>query len=193
MIEPNDELILDCSTGSCYIRPSEAVLRKFEPALQHHRHHARLPQLSPRSGPDPGWHGDPARRNVSLVSELPLLQRYGAMGIGLYRTEFMFMIRPRMPPRTSSTASSAASWKRAASTPSRSGLWTWRGQAAALRGLPARRRTRSWAGAGSGSCSRNPDFFLAHLRAILRTTVHGRVNILLPMVADLDELLAPRT
>jgi phosphoenolpyruvate-protein kinase (PTS system EI component) len=35
----------------------------------------------------------------------------------------------------------------------------------------------------------NPNYFEPHLRAILRTTVHGRVNVLLPMVANLDELL----
>ena len=35
----------------------------------------------------------------------------------------------------------------------------------------------------------NPHYFEPHLRAILRTTTHGRVNILLPMVADLEEML----
>jgi phosphoenolpyruvate-protein phosphotransferase len=188
-VRMDDQIILDTSTGSAYIRPSQDIVDKFAHIL---RHHATQGKHTPPCTPEPGLTPDGTAvrlgGNISLISELPLLQRYGAMGIGLYRTEFMFMVRAAYPSedeqyqvfrRVAEAGGDFSATIRILDVGGDKPLpyvdfgqepnpfLGWRG----LRFLLA-----------------NLHYLEPHLRAVLRATAHGRVNILLPMVADLEEL-----
>jgi len=126
--------------------------------------------------------------NISLISELPLLERYGAMGIGLYRTEFMFMVRSAYP----TEEEQYQVFRRIVEAGGANSV-TIRvldvGGDKALPYVDFGQESNSFLGwRGLRFLLSNLHYFEPHLRAILRATVHGRVNILLPMVADLDEL-----
>ncbi|NOY81752.1 MAG: phosphoenolpyruvate--protein phosphotransferase [Kiritimatiellaeota bacterium] len=192
-IRPGDPLIVDCATGLCHVRPGPEIVRKFRPALRFHKTKTRRRALP--SGATcrlcATADGVPVRLggNISLISELPLLERYGAMGIGLYRSEFLFMIRPDFPSEDSQykVFQRIVEGSPAASVTLRildvggdkplpytdfgseaNPFLGWRGMRFLL------------------DC---PQYFEPHLRAILRATVHGKVSILIPMVADVAELL----
>ena len=188
-VRMNDEIILDTSTGCAYIRPSQDIVAKFEHALRHHSTPGKHAPCKPESGFTSDGTAIRLGGNISLISELPLLERYGAMGIGLYRTEFMFMVRAAYPSedeqyqvfrRVAEAGGEFSSTIRILDVGGDKPLpyvdfgqepnpfLGWRG----LRFLLA-----------------NPHYLEPHLRAVLRATAHGRVNILLPMVADLEELL----
>lgn len=189
-IRSGDEILVDCGAGNCYVRPSASLVRRFRVPLAHftaRREEGEVVETS--SGKTRDGVDIRLGANISLISELPLLSRYGAMGIGLYRTEFMFMVRASYPTeeeqfnvfrRVVAAGGSASVTVRVIDVGGDKPLpyvefgaednpfLGWRG----IRFLLSR-----------------PEYFAPHLRAILRTTVHGRVNVLLPMVADLDELL----
>ncbi len=188
-IRKNDDVILDCSDGSCHVRPTRQVVKHFGPALRFHARPKVVPaavcELSATAD------GTPIRLggNISLINELPLLERYGAMGVGLYRTEFMFMIRNLYPTEDEQY------------NVFRSVVKDGGGSSVTIRILDVggdkplpyvnfgREDNPALGWRGMRFLLSNPQYLAPHLRAILRTTVHGRVNILLPMVADLDELL----
>ena len=192
-IHQDDDLILDCSTGSCYVRPSQTVLERFQPALVHHRQKDETAIVFP---PAPAQTADGAAvrlsGNISLISELPLLQRYGALGIGLYRTEFMFMIRGTYPAEDEQYNIFRQVVEVGGESPVTVRILDVGGDKP-LPYVDFGAEDNPFLGwRGLRFMLTNPQFMEPHLRAILRTTLHGKVNILLPMVADLEELLLAR-
>ena len=114
----------------------------------------------------------------------------GADGIGLYRTEFLFMDRPSAP----SEEEQLAAYRRV--------LETMQGKPVIIRTLdiggdkaipymntPA--ETNPFLGYRAiRICLRQPKLFMTQLRAILRASGYGQTRIMYPMVASLEEIWA---
>ena len=94
-IKENDKVILDCYTGNIYINPDPETEKSFSEVLKSRT------EKGIESDPEPAFTKDskqiPVNANLSLISEVDLLKRSGADGIGLYRTEFLYMIRDYPP------------------------------------------------------------------------------------------------
>ena len=132
------------------------------------------------------------RANLDLPEEADDAKDHGAEGVGLYRTEFLVVGRAVMPGRKSSTEPIARSQKRlrtvaSTSAPSTSAATSFR----CFCTCPPR-RTRSSGGVPSGSASDEPQLFRTQLRAILRSTAHGDVHVLLPLINDSTEIQRTR-
>jgi phosphotransferase system enzyme I (PtsI) len=166
------------------------LVKKFRGPLALHRKRDEPPVDVPKTNPQTR-DGETLRLggNISLVSELPLLERYGARGIGLYRTEFMFMIRANYP-----TEEEQYDVFRKVVDACQGASTTIRvldvGGDKPLQYVDFGHEDNPFLGwRGIRFLLSNPQYFEPHLRAILRTTENGRINILLPMVADVEELL----
>jgi len=104
-IENGDPVLLDGETGEVHIRPIESHLARFnlrmnirgEMAKAYDANRGR-PAVT-RDGRHISMH-----LNAGLVMDLPQLDRSGAEGIGLFRTEFQFMITRHMPRLDEQTA-----------------------------------------------------------------------------------------
>ncbi|HHJ14927.1 MAG TPA: phosphoenolpyruvate--protein phosphotransferase [Gammaproteobacteria bacterium] len=126
--------------------------------------------------------------NVELLDDIRTARLYGADGIGLYRTEFLFMNREDTPDEEEQFEHYAE-------------------LARAMHGLPVTIRTIDLgadkeAGAGQGTdapnpalglrairlCLARPKLFRTQLRAILRAGAAGRVQMMLPMLSCASEL-----
>lgn len=97
-IEDGTGVLMDGYTGNIYVSPEPDLAGKFEKQLE------RFPttdwqQAGNVVGPAATSDGEvvKVRANVNLLSEIPLARQVGADGIGLYRTEFPFMIRSSFP------------------------------------------------------------------------------------------------
>ncbi len=90
-------VLLDADIGNLYVRPSETVIRRFESQRRARAATAR----HTRAMTDTTHTRDGTRirllANINLLSELPTAIDLKAEGIGLYRTEFPFLIRPTFP------------------------------------------------------------------------------------------------
>lgn len=114
----------------------------------------------------------------------------GADGIGLYRTEFLFMDRPSAP----SEEEQLAAYRQV--------LETMQGKSVIIRtldiggdkGIPymnAPAETNPFLGYRAiRICLRQPELFMTQLRAILRASVYGQARIMYPMIASLEEIRA---
>jgi len=129
--------------------------------------------------------------NIELPEDLPKVKKVAASGIGLFRTEFLFMNRAEIPdeneqylaylrviksmkglPVTIRTLDIGADKQFSDAT------YTETAVATSALGLRAIRL-----------CLKNPSIFKPQLRAILRASAHGPVKLMIPMICNLNELL----
>lgn len=90
-------LALDGDQGNLYIDPSPDVLRSFRELAEHRRmlEHEELDVKEKTYTSD----GRPIQLlcNINMLSELPVARRLKAEGVGLYRSEFPFIVRNDFP------------------------------------------------------------------------------------------------
>lgn len=132
--------------------------------------------------------------NIELEEELPAILNYGSEGVGLYRTEFMYLNR-RVPPSEdelfqaySRVVKTMAPRQVVIRTLDLGNDKVAAGSAVAGPGS----LNRALGLRGIRHCLSNRDIFRTQIRAILRASVLGDVKILLPMISSLDELRAAR-
>ena len=194
-IEEDDWLILDGTAGVLIVAPDDEVLEEYK--LK--RHGLTLEKKKLRrlvSAPATTLDGTPVElhANIELPDDVKAAHDAGATGVGLFRTEFLFMNRRELPGEEEQ-------------------FEAYRKVVRSMNGLPVTIRTLDIGAdkqidavaAGSAGydgvalnpalglrairyCLAEPQMFLAQLRAILRASHYGPVKILLPMVAHAHEI-----
>ena len=126
--------------------------------------------------------------NIELSDDVSLARANGAQGIGLFRTEFLYMNRPGPPTEDEHL------------TAYRAVVEGMHGQAVTIRTLdlgadkqPGGLRGSAAANPAMGLrairlCLKEPSLFLPQVRAILRASAFGPVRLMLPMLTSLWEI-----
>jgi phosphotransferase system enzyme I (PtsP) len=91
----NTQILMDGDLGNIYINPKKETLDLFEARTQVERQTRTLSLLEKTLTRDN--ERVVLLANINLLSEVPLAKRLSAEGIGLYRTEFPFLIRATFP------------------------------------------------------------------------------------------------
>jgi phosphotransferase system enzyme I (PtsI) len=185
----NDELlILDANNGSLLLEPDPAALKHYR-ARQRAAQRTRRGLYKLKDDASLSQDGIPItlHANIELSEDITALKRVGATGVGLYRTEFLFMNR-EFPPDENEQ------------------YQTYRHTLRRLNGLPLTIRTLDLGAdkeivAGASACTnpalglravrlclKEPQLFLPQLRAILRASAKGPVRMLIPMLTSIQEL-----
>lgn len=182
-------LIVDGQTGTVIVEPEQATLRTYE--SKRRRFLALVKEFSKYASlPSETLDGYPLplRANIEFVHEARIAVELGAEGIGLFRTEYLFLGR-REPPTEEEQ------------------FQAYRHVIREVAPYPATIRTFDLGGEKEPSCfrtlkERNPalglkgirlslrqrEAFKTQLRAILRASAFGRARVLFPMVSCLSEL-----
>jgi phosphotransferase system enzyme I (PtsP) len=190
-VQPEELVILDANSGCLYVEPPPNIVeeyRRLEEDARNELHRleefAHLPALT-KDGTRVFL-----RANIGLVSDIAIAQRNGAEGVGLYRTEFPYMIRGDFPDR----ADQYRLYSRV--------VEGFSGQPVTIRtldiggdkGLPyfkPPREENPFMGWRSVRVSLdNRDIFRTQIEAILMAGTHGPVKLLFPMISGLEELRA---
>jgi phosphotransferase system enzyme I (PtsI) len=190
-IHDGDEVILDGEQGVLVADADPAIIEHYRRRIRRERE--RQSQLSTQAdSPAVSLDGIPVTlmTNIELPGDVESAGREHSSGVGLYRTEFLFMNR-RQPPDEEEQY----------------GIYTR--VVDSLHGKPLTIRTLDMGadkqvdGAGSGArsvnnpalglrairlCLKDPDLFLPQLRAILRASAHGPVRLMIPMLSNMHEL-----
>ncbi|MDR5602497.1 phosphoenolpyruvate--protein phosphotransferase [Staphylococcus coagulans] len=187
-VEQGDMVIIDGLTGDVIIDPTEDELK----AYQHKREsffadREALKQLrdEPSKTKD-GQHVELAA-NIGTPNDLPGVKDNGAEGIGLYRTEFLYMGRDTMP----SEDEQFEAYKKV--------LQEMNGKRVVVRTLDIGgdkelpylnlpKEMNPFLGYRAiRLCLDQPEIFRPQLRALLRASTYGKLNIMFPMVATIKE------
>jgi phosphotransferase system enzyme I (PtsI) len=190
MISEGETLIVDGTRGLLIVDPDPIVLAEYR-ALQAELKAERKRLRRLKSTPATTVDGTPIElfANIELPQDMPEVLEAGAEGVGLFRTEFMFLNRKELPGEEEQ-------------------FEAYREVAKAMKGRPVVLRTldlgadKALNNGDSGAskpnpamglrairfCLSEPQMFLTQLRAILRASTHGKVRILLPMLAHAHEI-----
>jgi len=188
LIRENELLIVDGREGVLIVNPDRQVLAEFR-LRQGQLDIERQKLKSLRSTPSTTLDGVAIelQANIELPQDVHAAIEAGAAGIGLFRSEFVFLNRDDLPSEDEQ-------------------FEAYRKVAEAMDGRPVTIRTldlgadKTVNGADRAGpnpalglrairfCLAEPQMFLAQLRAILRSSIHGKVRILVPMLAHVHEI-----
>ena len=128
--------------------------------------------------------------NFEIHGEIPGVKKYGAEGIGLYRTEFFYMNRLDLP----TEEEQYAAYRKIAEemNPNQVIIRTLDlGGDKFLSSIQLPKEMTPFLGSRAiRLCLEEPEIFRTQLRAILRATAHGNVALMYPMIAGPGELRA---
>jgi phosphotransferase system enzyme I (PtsI) len=195
LIRQDDWVVIDGDAGVVVVDPSPIVLEEYRfRQRQSEFERARLDRLRHTPAVTLDGHAIELLANIELPGDAPAAMEAGAVGVGLFRSEFLFLNRGGNLP---GEEEQYEAYKEAV---------------LAMRGLPVTVRTvdvgadkplepmssqelRHEHGLNPALGLRairwslsEPGMFRQQLRAILRASAHGKVRILIPMVAHLGEV-----
>lgn len=187
-VKSGDTVIVDGTDGRVIVNPNDDDIRKFHERQEVYERQRRelftMRRLEPmtRDGKYITLHA-----NIELPSEAEKVMDYGATGIGLYRSEFLFF-QNSAPSEEEQTEA----YKRILNTmaPCPVTIRTLdAGGDKLVEGLSAANEANPFMGWRSiRVCLSREDIFRTQLKALLLANEKGNLRILLPMISGLDEL-----
>ncbi|HJO94489.1 MAG TPA: phosphoenolpyruvate--protein phosphotransferase [Victivallales bacterium] len=185
----DDDIILDCFTETAYIRPDQKIKTGFNDIIKSRLQSAQNSKVDTQPAITLDNKNIKLNANLALVNEVSLLQKYGADGIGLYRTEFLYMIRDRLPSEREQYQIFSKVLKEA------------KGKTVTIRLLDVGadkplpyihtpyEDNPALGNRGIRFLLNNDSILRSHLRAILRAGRHGKLKILIPMISNKEEII----
>ena len=188
LIRENDQLIIDGRLGVVIVNPDPAVLAEYrlrQEAMGIER--AKLQRLATTPAATLDSVDVALLANIEGPEDIAEVRENGGRGVGLFRTEFLFMNRDELPGEDEQ-------------------FEAYRAAIQAMDGLPVTIRTldvgadKTLRGQGRSSanpalglrairyCLADPPLFHTQLRALLRAASCGQLNILVPMLSTRHEL-----
>lgn len=182
-------LIADGYNGQVYVAPSENVRKEYERlAAEEAQMTADLAELRDEPALTPDGYRIPLFANTGLLSDITPSLLSGAEGIGLYRTEFPFMVRDRFPSEDEQFR--IYSQVMESFSPKPVVLRTLDvGGDKSLPYFPIKEENPFLGWRGIRITLDHPELFLVQVRAMLRAGGSlDRLSILLPMISSISEL-----
>lgn len=192
LVRDGDMLIVDGAAGAVIVNPSPAILDEYrERQRAYANERAELALLRDEPAITLDGIGIVLHANIELPEEAEVALASGADGIGLFRSEFLFMGRADLPGEEEQYQAYSSVVKVMAGRPVTIrtldiGSDKTLDDEATVATNPALglRAIRY--------CLAHPEMFATQLRAILRASAHGPVRILIPMIAHMHEVQATR-
>ncbi|HCQ1977194.1 TPA: phosphoenolpyruvate--protein phosphotransferase [Staphylococcus aureus] len=187
-VKQGDMIIVDGLNGDVIVNPTEDELIAYQDKRE--RYFADKKELQKLRDADTvtvdGVHAELAA-NIGTPNDLPGVIENGAQGIGLYRTEFLYMGRDQMP--TEEEQFEAYKEVLEATGGKRVVVRTLDiGGDKELSYLNLPEEMNPFLGYRAiRLCLAQQDIFRPQLRALLRASVYGKLNIMFPMVATINE------
>ena len=188
----NEELIiLDGDAGILIIAADERIIAEYQQRRQQQQHYLQtLQSLQQQPTRTRDGHSITLMANVELPEDFAKVTQMHTSGVGLYRTEFLFMNRDTLPDEEEQYQHFVTALQQMPGLP-----LTIRTLDAGADQLPAMLSnytiTQTNMALGLRSirlCLREPRLFIPHLRAILRASAHGKIRLLLPLLTSLHEI-----
>ena len=191
IVKDGDVVVLDGATGEAYVNPEDSVLEDYKAKKAAYlEEKAALSKFIGQASQTADGHVVELVANIGGPDEAAKVVECDGEGVGLFRTEFLFMDRASVP----TEEEQFKAYKTVAET---------------LEGKPVIIRTLDIGGDKAlpylgleteenpflgfravRFCLKRPDIYRPQLRALLRASAFGKIRIMVPLVTCVDELRA---
>ena len=183
-----DHVIIDGHTGVIIIDPDETSRKNFLKKQKEYEDYSKeLNELTEYEAITLDQRSIELSANIELTDELAEIKKYGAKGIGLFRTEFLYLISDRLP----DINDHYKVYKKAARTvyPNTAIIRT-----VDIGGdktiFVTQKESNPFLGfRGIRSSLKNITAFKHQIEAIIRANTKGNVKIMLPIISTIDEVI----
>ena len=187
-LQNDTRVIMDGNSGLLFINPDVHVQREYSRLLD---------DLGTRTLAVPNFHsvtkdGVPIHLsgNLSLISDMELMEQYGIEGVGLYRSEFFFMIRSAFPDEETQFAIYQRVLERCGTYGATFRLLDVGGDKPLKYFDWGKEENPSLGWRSIRMLLSRPDILKPHLRALLRTAQLGEFRLVIPMLSLITEFRA---
>lgn len=190
LVKQDDFLVLDADKGEIIVNPDGDALARAQTSLKEKEEKRRsLERFQIKGSETLDGVKIRLKANMGTVQDLPFVRKVAAEGVGLFRTEFLFLDRSHPP-----TEEEQFAWYRQA-------LQELEGETVIIRTLDVggdkeipylniQKEENPFLGLRAiRYCLKHRDIFVTQLRALLRASVYGPLGIMLPLVTSLEEVL----
>lgn len=187
------EIILDCIDNDCVIDPSQEVLEDVHKKIRDFANKKNaLKKYMNQSGKTKDGLEIEVAANISQLNDMEAVLEVGADGVGLFRSEFLYMDRPDFP----SEEEQFQAYKKVLESMGEKGVIIRTfdiGGDKQLSYYPLEKEDNPFMGYRAIRISlEDRALFITQLRAILRASVHGQCKLMFPMIASIEELRAAK-
>ena len=195
-IVDNDEVIIvDGYEGTVVVNPTPAMITEYRGRVsRHEEEEKRLLQNRTLSAVTRDHRLISLQANIELVEELDDAVKFGAEGIGLYRSEFLYISKSPLLP-TEEEHFEIYKKLAEALAPNWCVIRTFDlgGKKLARQIMGGKEDNPVLGLRGLRLCMRHRDMFRTQLRALLRASAHGKIKIMFPLVSGVQELRQVKT
>src|SRR5438034_2423840 len=190
-LESGEHVLLDGSDGHLIVDPtSETVAQYAEIESRRAKVAARLKELRETTSTTRDGRHIVLSANIELPEDVDAVAANGAEGIGLYRTEFLYLNRSTLPGEDEQYKIYRKVAERVRPHPLIIRTFDLGGDKLAKGAADITDELNPFLGwRAIRFCLENHDIFSTQLRAILRASTVGNVKIMFPMISGLEELL----
>jgi len=189
-VNSGDQIIVDGIDGNVIVNPSEEQLKCYRKKQGNYRQYEQT-LLKDVHEPTQTLDEVPIKlmANIESPDDVKSLRKYGAEGVGLYRTEFLYMAGKTLPTENDLYEN----FKKVAQEidPKPVVIRTldigMDKQLVDMNGEPENNPALGLRGIRMSLC--NPEMFMHQLKAILRASLYGNIKILFPMISSVDEFI----
>jgi phosphoenolpyruvate-protein phosphotransferase (PTS system enzyme I) len=189
-----DPVVIDGTAGVIVLHPTPEVIDEYQSRQREYDQHTL--QLLATSELETCTRDGVAVQlmaNIDLVEEVAEARRYGAQGIGLYRSEFLYIERtPEMPTEDDHYALYRRLVEEIAPHPVVIRTYDLGGRKLAREVMDTREENPVLGLRGIRLTLARPNVFRTQLRGLFRAGCHGDLQVLLPMVSTVEEVRAFR-
>jgi len=193
-IKTGDMIVLDGNEGTILINPSPTSISEARNKARKYSDYAEeLAALKDVPAETLDGHRIHLRANIELVEEMENITTFGAEGVGLYRSEFLFLkCSPRLPTEEEHFQVYKALAER--SKPNFTVVRTLDlgGEKFFHEVLETEEMNPVMGLRAIRLCLKRKDLFRTQLRAILRAGLHGKLRLMFPLISGVRELRVAR-
>jgi phosphotransferase system enzyme I (PtsI) len=184
-----ETIIIDGTEGKVIVDPSRSTVKAYQLKQQQYRYLEReLLKYSTLYAETQDGHHLTLQANIELIEEIPSVIQYGAEGIGLYRTEYLYLNRKTLPDEEEHFQVYKRLAEEIAPYPVTIRTIDLGGDKFSPHIELAEQVNPAMGLRAIRFCLMEQEIFKAQLRGILRASTYGKVKILLPMISGVEEL-----
>lgn len=188
-VKTGDTVCFDGEEGILFVDPDEETLQKYKKMAQEQEHTKKLlAQYKEKKTETKDGHQVELASNIGNPKDAENADKNGAEGVGLYRTEFLYMDRDNLPSEDEQYEAYRAVLEKMGERPVVIRTLDIGGDKK-LPYLQLPDEMNPFLGYRAVRiCLDQTDLFKTQLRALLRASVHGNLKIMYPMISSLEEV-----